>query len=214
MKKVLVFAVALVLVAAGVSFAQIADSKHDLTSVTQGYSGSTMSSCQYCHSPHLRTNAAVSGLPLWNRSLGTADSWTMYGGGSTSGGTSINTNPGSNSRSCLSCHDGAIALGDVLVGNTDTILKTGVSTAGSLDAGINTNLTTDLSNEHPIGFIVDEAQAGLDTLANMKTSGFTFYGAGDNEMECASCHDPHDTTNPPFLRAAKGTICTDCHANQ
>ena len=69
MKKVLVvvFALAFVLVATSASFAVIANSKHDLKSGT-GYSGGTLSACQYCHTPHLRTNPVVTGAPLWNRS--------------------------------------------------------------------------------------------------------------------------------------------------
>jgi len=212
MKKVLILAVALVLVATGISFADIANSKHDLTT-GGGYSGATMSACQYCHTPHLRTNPAVTGAPLWNRTLGTDGSWTMYGGGSTLAGTTINTNPGPNSRTCLSCHDGSVAVGTVLVGNADTITKATVLDATGLIIS-NANLGTDLSNEHPIGFTVDDTQAGLDTLANMKTAGFKFYGGGANEMECASCHDPHNTTNTPFLRVSGASICTDCHVSK
>jgi len=211
MKKILILAVALVLVASGISFAAIANSKHDLTSVSQGYSGASMSACQYCHTPHLRSNPKIGSAPLWNRTMGTDGSWTMYG--TTIGGTTMNTNPGSNSRTCLSCHDGSVAVGSVLVGTSDVIQKAGVLDATGLITSV-ANLGTDLSNEHPIGFVVDDTQAGLDTLANMKTAGFTFYGAGTNEMECASCHDPHNTTNTPFLRKAKATICTDCHVSK
>jgi len=210
MKKVLILAVALVLVATGISFADIAGSKHDLTAAP--YSGATMSACQYCHTPHLRSNPAVTGAPLWNRTLGTDGSWTMYG--TTIGGTSMNTNPGSNSRTCLSCHDGTVAVGTVLVGTSDVITDAGtVLDATGLLTSV-ANLGTDLSNEHPIGFVVDDTKAGLDTLANMKTAGFNFYGGGANEMECASCHDPHNTTNVPFLRVAKTSICTDCHVSK
>lgn len=210
MKKIIILAVALVLVATGISFAGISGSKHDMTA--SPYSGATMSSCQYCHTPHLRSNPAVTGAPLWNRTLGTDGTWTMYG--TTIGGTSMKTNPGSNSRTCLSCHDGSVAVGSVLVGTSDTITDAGsiLDAAGKIAS--NANLTTNLSNEHPIGFVVDTSKAGLDTLANMKTAGFKFYAAGANEMECATCHDPHNTTTTPFLRVTKASICTDCHVSK
>jgi predicted CXXCH cytochrome family protein len=212
MKKVLILAVALVLVAVGVSFAGIATSKHDLSAAGGVYTGGTMSSCQYCHTPHLRTNSAVSGLPLWNKDLTTSGIWTMYNSGSTTAGTSIDSDPGAQSRSCLSCHDGTVAIGNVLVGTSDTLVLATNLVGGKLGA-TNINLTTDLSNEHPIGFTVDTTKAGLDSIANMKADGFTFY-VGDTKMECATCHDPHDTSKGSFLRVAKGTICTACHVDQ
>jgi cytochrome c553 len=190
MKKVLILAVALVLVAAGVSFAAIANSKHDLTT-GGGYAGATMSSCQYCHTPHLRSNPAVAGAPLWNRTLGTDGSWTMYG--TTLGNTSMNTNPGSNSRTCLSCHDGSVAVGSVLVGNSDTITKANVLDANGQVIG-NANLGVDLTNEHPIGFTFVANRGGVPAI----NAPFKLYSG---TFECASCHDPHETTNAPFLRA-------------
>jgi predicted CXXCH cytochrome family protein len=201
MKKVLILAVAIVLVAAGVSFAAIADSKHDLTSTTAGYSGATLSSCQYCHTPHLRGNTVVTGAPLWNRTLSADGSWTMYG--TTLGGTAT-TNPGPNSKTCLSCHDGSIAVGSVLVGSGGTIAGTNL-TAGSISSGVNANLGVDLTQEHPIGFSFVTDRGGVPTI----TTPFKLYSG---TFECASCHDPHETTNTPFLRAAKSTICTDCHS--
>jgi hypothetical protein len=60
MKKGLILAVALVLMAASVSFAVIAGSRHDLTSGTY-YSGAQVSACQFCHTPHLRNYEPSSG---------------------------------------------------------------------------------------------------------------------------------------------------------
>jgi predicted CXXCH cytochrome family protein len=199
MKKVLILAVALVLVATGVSFAAIANSKHDLTTAG-GYTGATLSSCQYCHTPHLRSNPSVSGAPLWNRTQGTNGSWTMYG--TTLGNTTTNSNPGANSRTCLSCHDGTVALGSVLVGSGGTITKANVADANGILG--NANLGVDLSNEHPIGFTFVANRGGVPTVA----SPFKLYGG---TFECASCHDPHDTTNAPFLRSAVSGICSACH---
>ena len=39
------------------------------------------------------------------------------------------------------------------------------------------------------------------------------FGAGGDQVECASCHDVHDDTNEPFLieSNAGSAICVDCH---
>lgn len=215
MKKVLILAVAFVLLAASVSFAVIAGSKHDLTNPTY-FTGATLSACQYCHTPHLRNNPAVNGAPLWNRSLPTGP-YTVYGGGHTLGGTTVNQ-PGTNSRTCLSCHDGTIALGSVLVGNGGTIdeaagrpdfIVNGALVEVATETGTYPYLGTDLSNEHPVGFDFVAGRAGVPSMPNWAK----LYGA-TNSFECASCHDPHDTTNQPFLRASKSTICTDCHSQK
>lgn len=47
-------------------------------------------------------------------------------------------------------------------------------------------------------------------------SGSGYVGAGGNAepfVECASCHDPHGTTNPTFLRATNlnSGLCLGCH---
>lgn len=208
MKKILILTVAIVLVAAGSSFAVVSGSKHDLS----GWAGSSLSACQYCHTPHLGTNAAVNGAPLWNRSLAANGSWTLYNsGGTTLGGTQIN-NPGPNSRTCLSCHDGTVAVGTVLVGVNNTVTKAGVTDAsGKLNDTTYSDLTTDLSNEHPIGFVFVAGRGGVPSIP----SPYKLYTG--NTFECASCHDPHDTNasnSVQFIRGSMSTICTDCHSQK
>ncbi len=221
MKKALILAVALVLVAASVSFAVISGSKHDLTN-TNYFSGATLSACQYCHTPHLRNNPAVTGAPLWNRSLPAANSYTVYGGGQTLGGTAVG-NPGVNSRTCLSCHDGTIALGSVLVGNGGTIneatgrpdfIVNGYLVNVATETGTYPYLGTDLSNEHPVGFTFVAGRAGVPSMPSWAKLYNDTASGRSNSFECASCHDPHETTNQPFLRTTKTTICTDCHSQK
>lgn len=206
MKKILVLAAALVLATAGVSFALIAGSAHDLTdTATQGYGGATLSACQYCHTPHLRSNSVIEGAPLWNRSQTGDGAWTLYG--DTTAGTTV-LNPGPASKTCLSCHDGSVALGSVLVGSGGTITGTNI-TSGALSGG-NAYLGVDLQQEHPIGFVFVADRGGVPSI---DTGTFPLYDSG-TRMECATCHDPHETTNTPFLRAPVADICTDCHSDQ
>lgn len=240
MKKVLILALAILLVAASVSFAVIAGSRHDLTAAAY-YSGAQVSACQFCHTPHLRTNPVVAGAPLWNRTQtlpGGGGSYTLYGGGTTLSGTTVNQ-PGPNSLTCLSCHDGTIGLGDILVGTGGTITGVEVSgtnttiVAGKLaDGALNTvtsrvpGLGTDLQQEHPVGVVYSSTTSGPGLNSSVSTTPpyniagkrWRLYGGGDGSgrVECGSCHDPHNT-NPgetPFLKDTATTICTDCHSQK
>jgi mono/diheme cytochrome c family protein len=92
----------------------IANTRHNLTQrqASGGPSGAAMDSyrnnygqvCVYCHTPH-GANADIA-VPLWNRTV-KATSYVLYNQGSLSGTV---TQPGANSLSCLSCHDGQTAM--------------------------------------------------------------------------------------------------------
>jgi predicted CXXCH cytochrome family protein len=219
MKKIILISLCMLLVASS-AFALIAASKHDLSpGAGHLYTGGVKSSCAYCHAPH----HAVSGAPLWNRSTSAA-TYTLYGSGATLAGTTVNQ-PGINSQTCLSCHDGTINVGDVINGTDDIPVRAGVLNAGGLivntAAGyIGTNLTT----THPIGVVYNSAVtiAGLTNVvnANNQVGGkkWKIYGGGNGvgRVECGSCHDPHNTTagEVPFLKDTLATICSDCHSNK
>ncbi len=120
--------------------------------------------------------------------------------GTLAGGTGV-------SNLCLSCHDGSIALSS-LVNNPPT----GDPGIGVMAPGP-ALLGTDLSNDHPVNIIYDEAvdtelHPRLNVLATLD-----LFGPGANELQCASCHDPHDDTNQPFLviSNASSALCTTCH---
>jgi predicted CXXCH cytochrome family protein len=215
---------------ASAAMATIANSKHDLTNANtaQGVIKTTttganaISSCQFCHTPH-RADTSVTNAPLWNRNMSTLPTYTVYGGGTTGqtlGATAV-AQPGSNSKTCLSCHDGTLSIGNVIVGGAQAFTTVaGVITGGRLDPANVNNITgsnNNLANDHPIGVIVASGGgvAGLDTLASMVTNSFKFYGASRNVMECATCHDPHGVgTNSFFLRRPSGQLCSLCHVNK
>ncbi len=232
MKKILlvVLVLAVALMTATSAFAVIANSKHDLsvTSTNGGIKASTtsLSSCQFCHTPHLRLNAATVNAPLWNRSMATYN-YTLYTGVS---GTM--NQPGAASLTCLSCHDGVQSVASVLVGGPAAGFTAAIGTqmlAGGqlgLPANNNNNLTTNLSNEHPIGVTYAAGgNAGLATVGGTSDGssvevvvgrGWRIYGAtiATSKVECGSCHDPHTTVaaQHPFLKGAAATICSDCHS--
>jgi predicted CXXCH cytochrome family protein len=85
----------------------------------------------------------------------------------------------------------------------------------------------DLSDDHPIGFTYDSALSVADPGLNDPSAtdaGVTLkpgnidvallFGASDDQMECASCHDAHDAEGiTSFLRKsnAGSDLCLTCH---
>ena len=127
--------------------------------------------------------------------------------------------PGASSKLCLSCHDGTVAV-DSYGGRTGTITIGGGS-----------NFGTALSNDHPIGFSYTAALATADgALANpdtkivtigstpSKTGSITSTMLIGGVMECASCHDVHNTftaTTAGLVKisqtAPASGLCLACH---
>ena len=253
MKKMFVLVMmAMIILSAGYAMAAVTNSLHNLTTggPTGGpNSGGTGSVCGFCHIPH-GGDTSVVGLPLWARNAtGVVGGYTVYGdtdgapGGT--GATLSNTTveqPGANSLTCLSCHDGTTGLG-VLVKNGVTLNPiamnpgTGfVTGAGALDwSGYNGAMTAannaynpviggaagdDLRDDHPVGIAYTNAApniAGLDAVANIPGKGlrlYTYAGGRTNSLECGSCHDPHITTWGSFLRISEPTLCQACHTSK
>ncbi len=194
MKKFIVLTVALVAMTASSAFALIASSKHDFT-----LAGWTNEICAPCHTPH---NAIAGAGPLWSHTS-TGQSFTMYS--STTMDNTIGLVPGNISLACLSCHDGVTAMDSFIGGPTPVPTVMG---------GTSANLTTDLTDDHPIGVtIVDGSDGAIELVANIIAAGLPLYGAGA-DMECATCHDVHN--GPGFaslLRVSNvgSALCLDCH---
>lgn len=189
MKKALV-AIALAAVASTAS-ATVAGSSHD-------FSGpGSLSSCQYCHAPHY-ANPTVAAAPLWSRDLGTTSDFTLYVGGL---GALAPTTVEAASLTCLSCHDNVTPIGDLYGTNIDDASL--MTTFATLPIG------TNLGDDHPVSIVYNNSTDKV-ALATVQTT-LALYGAAENMVECASCHDPHDVTNASFLRAAKDVLCAQCH---
>ena len=111
-------------------------------------------------------------------------------------------------RLCMSCHDGTIALD-----NAVTIVDSGNDLTGTA------LLDTDLSNDHPVGFNYDAAQALDPTglVASTENLGLTTGAIGNylygGVMTCASCHDVHDASKGKFLLEGndQSALCLGCH---
>lgn len=160
--------------------------------------------CIFCHAPH---NTA--GLrPLWNRELSGA-SYQIYRS------TTLDALPGQptgSSKLCLSCHDGTIALGNVL-SRSEQIRMSGDQ---FIPSGL-TNLGTDLSDDHPVSFFYSGGLAASDRQLHSPTALPSEVKLDANgQLQCTSCHDPHHNRFGDFLvkRPEFGELCMACHEMQ
>ncbi|MFQ5717974.1 MAG: cytochrome c3 family protein [Acidobacteriota bacterium] len=206
--------------------ANIIDTKHNLSSTAGTDQITDISTdedqiCVFCHTPHQAAPAA----PLWNHTLSQQASYGVYTSATLDatdisdigGGTDI-------SNLCMSCHDGTVGVNDL--GNPSNALGVNPTMGSGNELDINgkivgtrpTNLGSDLSNDHPVNFTYDTALATADgELAPPISASFVdaanlipLFGS---KVQCASCHDPHDNTNDPFLvRSNSGSgLCLSCH---
>jgi predicted CXXCH cytochrome family protein len=117
--------------------------------------------------------------------------------------------PSGPSKMCLSCHDGALAIG-LLASRPDEIVTMSRRTIGPGPA----DLTADLSDDHPIGFRYDRALAARDhELRNPEVVSRDLPLGKHSEMHCTTCHDPHNNHQGRFLRITdvRSAICLSCH---
>ena len=185
----------------------------------------------FCHTPHGAADPAGTGVPLWNRKTD-ATGFTMYEFATVPTPPRVHMTiasaPQGPSLACLSCHDGTIAFDSLFNGPTTATTvydydATGTSrgwsfTGGNKIPGTNfANIGKDLKNDHPISVTYDSTKGYRNgayyAIAIAKTNGAKFYGAGADQLECSSCHNPHSEAFPPFLvksNAASG-LCAMCH---
>ena len=210
---------------------QIAGTPHDLRTVANGgpikydtdgitVIGRRLSAtdtntdmCIYCHTPHMRA-AADAVAPLWNRTITASTGFTMYD--SSTIDMSVALNPQGVSLACLSCHDGVTGL-------DSAVQESGRQGAGEIDGTATPAVMagrhafgTDLSDQHPISVTYDpNLDAGFNAASAVVTAGLVLYGAGNDQVECGSCHNPHDavTVTNRFLRMsnANSQLCLTCH---
>jgi predicted CXXCH cytochrome family protein len=158
--------------------------------------------CVFCHTPH---NASPS-RALWNRNL-QAVSYKLYQSGTMEATLS---QPTGSSRLCLSCHDGVIAMSKLRVPAATARFTLQQLTGKTL-------LGTDLSGSHPISFVYDNALAlRTGELVEPAALPRTVRLDEDKQLQCTSCHDPHEDKYPNFLRTDNrfSAQCTACHRLQ
>ena len=150
----------------------IINTRHNMTQSTIGAGATVMNPyrndyeqvCVYCHTPHGASGAIDA--PLWNRTLPVGP-YTTYEQLNTPTINGTITQPGINSLTCLSCHDGTLGI--------DSIINMPGSGNYSADQELTQN------------------NAFLDTWDNSAGADATVHIGLDAENigdGCLACHDP------------------------
>ncbi|NTW99824.1 MAG: cytochrome c3 family protein, partial [Geobacteraceae bacterium] len=164
--------------------------------------------CIFCHAPH--SSKPLDPLwtrDLWNRDLPSDEGYFPYASSTLT--ASVSPVPTGGSRLCLSCHDGTIAL--TAYGGSP------ITTTQNLPSGRSSNLTKNLADDHPISFVYDASLAAQKNgdLAMPYSLPPSTKLDNNGELQCTSCHDPHNNEFGKFLvksnNAAGSPLCSDCH---
>ncbi|HEU6446876.1 MAG TPA: cytochrome c3 family protein [Verrucomicrobiae bacterium] len=191
--------------AASLRAESVVNTVHNLSATGPGtVKASTESQvCIFCHTPH-RANGQT---PLWNHNMSGVTNYIVYSSPTLK---AVVGQPNGSSRLCLSCHDGTVALGSVNSRTATIQMQNGVTTMPDGAA----NLGTDLSGDHPISFVYDSALVSLDPKLNDPSTLPAKVKLDQNhEMQCASCHNPHDNQFGNFLVMDNtgSALCVVCH---
>lgn len=188
--------------------------------------------CAYCHTPHHALDSSDG--PLWSHAVSTENPAAYTSPSFNDKGIAINDPYLGDTRLCMSCHDGTVAV-DSYYGNTGSnYLTNGTSPVFTNQPMLGTNM----SQTHPIGFLFSEAltkspnlNSGLTTsspyLGNANTNvtvGSRLFGGTSGYMTCRTCHDVHNQKNQTANSIKSGTphffllggqlnsgLCITCH---
>ncbi|HAZ13958.1 MAG TPA: hypothetical protein DCY86_14305 [Bdellovibrionales bacterium] len=227
---------------AGDSASGIGQSRHNLGSLgnpnNSSYisTGNTSEVCVFCHTPH-HTNTANNLKPLWNRGTLAPTAFTAYG--STIGGSDIaNTDIGSTTLACLSCHDGVTTFDNLAnkpgkgmsaatqgvaadLGWTFTKGPGGTATDDFISPTGRLGIGTNLSNDHPVSvaYATDRASlratntviSAIDLTADLAASSSTFdNGNLAKNLWAVNGFISNTATIGDLLRGGK-VECSSCH---
>jgi hypothetical protein len=242
MKKLLTTAALATLVIASAGIAQafeapasgIYHTPHDIRYKVPAITDVQDRLCAFCHTPHHALDA--SGGPLWSHALSTQNPAAYSSPSFDVKGIPINDAYLGDTRLCMSCHDGTVAI-DSYYGNTGSnYIRTGT---GFMD---NPNLGTNMSQNHPVGFDLTAVLAagtgvgGSPNLNSGLTTSSTYLGNANSAvtvgsrlfagqfMTCRTCHDVHNQKNSTQNSIKAGTphffllggqlnsgLCITCH---
>lgn len=184
--------------------AQITNSAHDFSS----YAWSGGEICRPCHTPHFANTAAGR---LWNHTLSTA-TYTLF-----EGETGTSDDLDRESRLCMSCHDGTVAL-DSFGGTTGTNFIPGGANVG-----------TDLTDDHPIGKDAvyptttstrfnpqNASHQVVSTWGTLRLKSWTETGSTTEQwvVGCRTCHNVHNAGNFTHMMNFSNQashLCLTCH---
>ncbi len=203
--------IGLMLLFSSMAHSQITGSSHDFSS--RNWSNGEI--CETCHTPH-NADMNVVEAPLWNHTLSVA-TYTLYDSPTMD---ETMPQPLGISKLCLSCHDGTIAVDQF-----------GDNVGGAEFITGDSNIGTDLSNDHPVsitwthntvgritGQVWDNCTDCHDNIGeDPSTYPLPFYsydGGITYKVECSSCHDPHNGSGVNFMLRMSNinsNLCAKCH---
>jgi len=218
MKKLLPLALLVWMISGTSRAGTIATTKHNLSITGPGpiKAVSETRICIFCHTPH----NAKPDTPLWNRNFDKAAGfYTPYSS------STLDASPGQptgSSKLRLSCHDGLLAIGDVMSEQQPIQMQGGVTTMPTASSGY---IGEDLTGTHPISFVFNDALASTNNTKGDSPLRFPSTMADpdvkldkNSMVQCTSCHDPHNNDNyvpgltPPFWRKSTfDGVCLVCH---
>lgn len=220
-----------------VAYAGIAGTKHDLSAGGgQTIRAQTVTQkCVFCHTPHHASGVS----PLWNRNLSTA-TYTVPSTATFPYLLSTVPQPDRGAKLCLGCHDGTVAIGQLInipgpgMGGTVDMTdysETGLLTGGKLSSASTAYYGTDISWKHPVSIALNDTlisnkanqclnpdppffKVKYPAAASPVKLAPTNAGSG---VQCRSCHDPHNNPyNYKFLvvdyLANSEALCLACHS--
>ncbi|RMF61696.1 MAG: hypothetical protein D6748_01000 [Calditrichaeota bacterium] len=200
--KIVATAVILLILMNVLTAQSIVNTVHNLSVSGPGTIKATSESqiCIFCHTPH----STSPHKPLWNRP-DPGGTYTLYTSSTTD---ALPGQPTGSAILCLSCHDGTIALGNVL--NRSTPIGFGTI---SILTGRSSDLTQDLSNDHPISFVYDATLATTDGELVDPAVLTNQVQLENGQLQCISCHDAHNNIYGDFLTAptSYSQLCMFCH---
>ncbi|MHC4867001.1 MAG: cytochrome c3 family protein, partial [Planctomycetota bacterium] len=165
----------------GIAMAGLTGSSHDFS----GAGWNTKGACAPCHTPH--GGAEAQPAPLWSHVVTQAD-FTLYDSPTMQGTAE---QPRAESKLCLSCHDGTVALG-AFGDNTD-----------STYIGGDAHLGISMADDHPISFPWQHQSQPASCMhchqmqpVPRLVSELPFF---DGYIECSTCHDVHNGSGYPKM---------------
>lgn len=200
----------------------ITGSAHDFTA-QDWYPSVDKEVCNVCHAPHDKGRDRYKEGLLWNHALSSA-TYVMYSNAFSETQThAVDSQPTGNSKLCLSCHDGTVALDsfdrysgdmDMVMGNTYPLKKIPRVMSGS---------DLDMRGTHPISVSYAGDDPEMHPDSNTWPSGRTIAQTlEDGKVQCATCHDVHNGPDSMpgtmLLRAGNiaglggpSALCLTCH---
>jgi hypothetical protein len=245
MKKILAAACLTTLVVASAGIANagsapasgIYQSPHDIRYAVPGITDVQDRLCAFCHTPHHALDAT--GGPLWSHAVSTQNPAAYSSPSFDTKGIPINDAYLGDTRLCMSCHDGTVAV-DSYYGNTGSnYLSNGTNTVFTNMPMLGTNM----SQNHPVGFdllaVIAASPSGAGGSPNLNSNlsaSSTYLGNSNTSvtvgsrlfagqyMTCRTCHDVHNQKNSTQNSIKPGTphffilggqlnsgLCITCH---